>query len=88
MDLPVIQQEAEVGQSHGELKPPPVWKRIGHPSKHEESNREGHLVENPHRPPVSQPDKFCNCGENPKGQHQSVRQEAGDPTIGQLECQP
>lgn len=73
-DLPVIEQEAEVGQSHCELQPPPVWKYVCHPSKHQEPNRKGHLVKNPHCSPVAQPNKFCNCRDNPNGQRKSVQQ--------------
>lgn len=59
-DLPEIEQEAEVGQSHSELQPPPVGKGIGHARQYQEPNRKGHLVTNPHCPAIAQANKFCN----------------------------
>lgn len=67
-DLPVVEQEAEVGQSDRDLQPPPVRKCVRHPSQHQEPHREGDLVEDPHCPPVGQPHELCDCRENPGGQ--------------------
>lgn len=64
MDLPIIEQEAEVGQSDSELQPPPVGKSIGHAREHQEPSRKRHLVKDSHSLPVAQPDKLCNFREN------------------------
>lgn len=48
MDLPIIEQEAEVGQSDRELQPPPIGKSVGHAREHQEPSRIRHLVKDPH----------------------------------------
>lgn len=60
-DLPIVEQEAEAGQSDGELQPPPVGNGVGHAREHQEPHRERHLVQDPHCFPVAQPDELCNC---------------------------
>lgn len=50
-DLPIVEQEEEIGQGDSELKPPPVLEHVSHSSEDEQPHGEGQLVDNAHGPP-------------------------------------
>lgn len=59
--LPVVEQEEAGGQGDSELQPPPVRDGVSDGIEDQEPDGEGHLVEDPHHPPVLRADHFRHC---------------------------